>query len=94
MTVNAMFLEEPMFVSVGWFCLVGGVWGAVKIARAKKLYRSDFKNLEGVITEEDRKTEVTLTPLQRWAIVVCCAGLAAIGLFVIEHDHNWNPFLH
>lgn len=81
-----------MFISVGWYCAIGGVWGAIKIATAKKLFKSDFANQEGVIKAEDYATEVPMTPLRRWTIVGVCIIIAIVGLFMIEHDHNWNPF--
>jgi hypothetical protein len=81
-----------MFISVGWYCLAGGIWGAIKVAIAKRFFKADFANLEGVITEEDRRTEVTITPMKRWLIVVICAALAILGVLWIQHDNNWNPF--
>ena len=79
-------------MSLGWFCLLGGALGAFKVATAKKFYKSDFANQEGVITEEERKTEVTLSPLTRWAIVVVCIAVAIYGGIRIQDDHAWNPF--
>lgn len=81
-----------MFISIGWYCFIGGVLGAFKIATTKKLYRSDFANQEGVIKEEDFKTEVPTTPLKRWIIVGICLAITAVGLLLIEYDNNWNPF--
>ncbi len=81
-----------MFISVGWYCLVGGIWGSIKVATAKRFFKSDFASQEGVITEEDRRIEVTMTPMKRWLIVVTCAALAIFGVLWIQHDSNWNPF--
>jgi hypothetical protein len=81
-----------MFISTGWFFLVGGVWGAIANAIAKKFSKSDFANQEGVIPSEDYKTEVRMTPLNRWSIVGICGVLALVGVLVIQHDHNWDPF--
>jgi hypothetical protein len=81
-----------MFLSVGWFCLVGGTVGAFRVAIAKKFFKSDFANMEGVITEEDRKTEVQISHLKRWSIVGICTLLAVFGVFKIQQDRNWNPF--
>jgi hypothetical protein len=79
-------------ISLGWFCLLGGVIGALRVATARKFYKSDFANQEGIITEEERKTEVTLTPLLRWMIVAACIALAIVGGIRIQNDHGWNPF--
>jgi uncharacterized membrane protein YeaQ/YmgE (transglycosylase-associated protein family) len=81
-----------MFISTGWFYLVGGVWGAIASAIAKKFYKSDFANEDGVIPPEDYKTEVRITPTKRRIIVGICGALAVAGLLIIQHDHNWNPF--
>ena len=81
-----------MFISVGWFSLVGGAVGAFRVAIAKKFFKSDFANMEGVITEEDYKTEVPISPLKRWIIVGICILLAVFGLIKIQQDRNWNPF--
>ena len=48
--------------------------------------------MEGVITEEDYKTEVHITPKKRWIIVGVCMLIAAFGVFRIQQDRNWNPF--
>lgn len=81
-----------MFISIGWFCLVGGVVGAIRVAIAKKFFKSDFASREGVITEEDYKTEVQITPMKRWIIVGVCVAIAVFGMFKIQQDQNWNPF--
>ena len=65
--------------------------GAVRVATAKKLYRSDFANQEGVITEEDYETEVPITQRKRTAIVAACILIAIFGIYLIQRDHNWNP---
>ena len=81
-------------LSSGWFFLIGGATGAVRVAIAKRFFESDFANSEGVITDEQRKTPVHITPVQRWLIVLACIGVAIIGCFLIQHDGNWNPFPH
>jgi hypothetical protein len=81
-----------MNLTVGWFCLVGGAVGAIRIATAKRFYRSDFANQDGVITEADRETEFSMTPLRRWFLVGICILIAVFGLFLIQRDHGWNPF--
>jgi uncharacterized membrane protein YdcZ (DUF606 family) len=81
-----------MYISVGWFCLIGGVVGAFRVAIAKKFLRSDFANMEGVIAEADYKTEVHITPKKRWIIVGVCVVIAAFGVFRIQQDRKWNPF--
>jgi hypothetical protein len=81
-----------MNLSVGWFCLVGGAVGAFRTAIAKKFYRSDFANQEGVITEADRTTEVPMTHLKRWLLVGICILVAVFGVLLIQKDHGWNPF--
>jgi hypothetical protein len=81
-----------MFISVGWYCFVGGTWGAIKVATAKRFFKSDFASQEGVITEEDHGKEVTITPMKRGLIVVTCSALAIVGVLWIQHDNNWNPF--
>jgi cell division protein FtsL len=81
-----------MFISVGWFLFVGGFLSAIGVATAKKFLKSDFANSDGVISEEDYKTEVTLTPQRRSLIVAICIVIAVTGVFWIQHDNNWNPF--
>ena len=81
-----------MSFSIGWFCLFGGVVGALRVSAAKKFYKSDFANTDGIIAEEDYKTEVPMTPLKRWMIVGVCVVIAAFGVFKIQQDRNWNPF--
>ena len=77
-----------MFISVGWFCVIGGVVGAVRVAIARKFSRSDFANMESVITDEDYKTEVKITPMKRWIIVGVCVIISVFGVFRIQQDHN------
>lgn len=81
-----------MNISLGWFCLIGGALGAFRVSTTKKFYKSDFANKDGVITDEERKTEVMLSPLMRWAIVVVCSAVAIYGGIRIQHDQAWNPF--
>ena len=81
-----------MNISVGWLFLFGGLLGAYRCATAKKFYKSDFANQEGVIAEEDYKTEVPMTQKQRWAFVAICILIAIIGSIFIQRDHSWNPF--
>ena len=71
--------------------MVGGVLGAVRVARAKKFFRSDFANSDGVIKEEDKTTEVRVTPMRRWIIVGIAALIAVAGANIVQQDHNWNP---
>jgi hypothetical protein len=80
-----------MSFSTGWLWLLGGAFGAFRNATAKKFYKSDF-NGEFLGTEEDRKTEVPMTPLKRWGIVAACIVIAIIGIWLIQRDGNWNPF--
>jgi hypothetical protein len=91
-TLTVATREAEVNISLGWFCLLGGALGAFRVATAKKFYKSDFANQEGVITEEERKTEVTLTPLMRWMIVAVCIAVAIYGGIRIQDDHAWNPF--
>jgi hypothetical protein len=81
-----------MSISFGWFCLVGGVLGAARVATAKKFFRSDFANSDGVVNEGDYTTEIRLTVVRRWMIVAVCAVIAVVGALMIQHDNNWNPF--
>jgi hypothetical protein len=81
-----------MFVSIGWYCLLGGLWGAIGTAATKKFHRSDFANSEGIITKDDFKVEVPMTPRKRWIIVGICTIIALAGILKIQSDHNWNPF--
>jgi hypothetical protein len=81
-----------MFVSSGWFCLVGGVLSAVGVATIKKFFLSDCANSDGVIKQEDYTAEVRLTPMERWIIVGICALVAVAGALIVQHDFNWNPF--
>lgn len=81
-----------MVISSGWFCLVGGVLGAMRVATAKKFFRSDFANSDGVLNEEDYRTEVRVTSARRWIIVGISALIAVVGVILVQHDHNWNPF--
>jgi hypothetical protein len=84
--------RDAVNLSLGWFCLLGGVLGAFRVATAKKFYKSDFANQDGVITEEERKTEVLMTPLIRWLVVAVCILVAVYGGIRIQDDHAWNPF--
>jgi hypothetical protein len=81
-----------MNVTGGWFLFVGGVIGAVRILLARKFHQSDFANLDGVITEKQHKTEIRVTLVQRVLLIIGCILLAAIGAYLIEKNHNWNPF--
>jgi hypothetical protein len=81
-----------MNISLGWFCLVGGVVGAASTAIAKTFHRSDFANQEGVISGKEREAEVLMTPLRRWFLVGICVALAIYGVMRIQRDHGWNPF--
>jgi len=81
-----------VFISAGWLCVVGGVWGAIGCATAGKFYKSDFANQDGVIPEEDSTTQGAVSPKQRWGLTVLCIAIAIVGLFWIQHDHNWKPF--
>ena len=81
-----------MYISVGWFWLLAGVWGAIANAFAKRFYKADFANRDGVIPEEDYTTEVAVGPKMRWSIVGLCVAVAVVGLILIQHDHNWKPF--
>jgi hypothetical protein len=81
-----------MFISIGWFCFIGGVLGAIRVASAKKFYKSDFANSDGVIADDDYKTEVLISPMKRWLIVGICVVVAIIGAWKIHTDHAWNPF--
>ena len=80
-----------MNLSAGWFWLIGGIVGAIRNATANKFYKSDFDH-ESAMTEEDRKTEVHMTPATRWAIVAACIVIAVVGIWLIQRDGNWNPF--
>jgi hypothetical protein len=91
-TLTVATREAEVNISLGWFCLLGEALGAFRVATAKKFYKSDFANQEGVITEEEQKTEVTLTPLMRWMIVGVCIAVAIYGGIPIQDDHAWNPF--
>jgi phosphotransferase system glucose/maltose/N-acetylglucosamine-specific IIC component len=82
-----------MRLTTGWFLLVGGFVGTVRCAVAKKFYESDFANLDGVIADEQGRTEVSVTPVARWLIVAGCLLLTALGVILIQHAHNWNPFI-
>jgi hypothetical protein len=64
-------------LSSGWFFLIGGVTGAIRVAIAKRFFQSDFANSEFIITDEQRKTPVNITPMQRWLIVLACIGNAS-----------------
>jgi|ERR1700722_13420009 hypothetical protein len=81
-------------LSSGWVFLIGGATGAVRVAIAKRFFEFDLANSEGVIIDEQRKTPVHITPVQRWLIVLAYIGVAIIGCFLIQHDGNWNPFPH
>jgi hypothetical protein len=81
-----------MSLSIGWFCLFGGVVGALRVSTAKKLYRSDFANTDGVIAKEDFEAEVPMTTLKRWTIVGVCVVIATFRVFKVQQDHTWNPF--
>ena len=75
-----------------WFCLIGGAIGAFRTATAKQFYRSDFVNQDGIITDEDRKTLVRVTPLKRWIGVAICTLIAIYGGVQIQKNRAWNPF--
>lgn len=72
--------------------LVGGLVGAVRCATAKKFFRSDFANSDGVIDKEGYTAEVMVSSLRRWTYVSLCALVAAIGAIIVHHDQNCNPF--
>jgi hypothetical protein len=38
--------------------------------------------------DDQRKTPVQITVVQRWLIVLACTGVAIIGCFLIQHDGN------
>ena len=84
-----------MTLSVNWFnwaCLIGGTIGAVRIATAKQFYKSDFTNQDGVITDEDRKTLVRMTPLRRWVLVAICVLIAILGQCKSMEIMDGTPF--
>jgi hypothetical protein len=81
-----------MNLSFGWPLLIFGVIGAFRNATAKRYFRSDFANLDGQVTEEDRRTEVHVSTLQRWLLVVLCLIMAVAGAIVIQRAHDWKPF--
>jgi hypothetical protein len=45
-----------------------------------------------LITEKQYKTEIHVTSRRRFLITFGCMLLAAIGAYLIERSHNWNPF--
>jgi hypothetical protein len=73
-----------MNISAGWFLLAGGVVGAIGNATAKRFFKSDFQNLDGVISEEDRRAVVPVTKIQRLLLVVICVLLAIVGVVLIQ----------
>jgi hypothetical protein len=72
--------------------LLGGIVGGIRVATAKKFFKSDFESSEYLIPAEDYKTEVHVSSLKRWVIVAICGVVALVGVFLIQHDQNWNPF--
>lgn len=82
-----------MHFSAGWFLLIGGLVGVVRNARTKRYYQSDFASFDGVITEEQRKTVVPISSAQRLGLIALCLLLAIAGVVLIQHQHNWNPFV-
>lgn len=71
--------------------MIGGALGACGIATRKKFYRSDFSNLDGVVTEEDRTTEVQVNLKAKRLLIAICIVIFLLGISLIERDHNWNP---
>ncbi len=91
-TLTVAIRRIAVNLSLGWFCFLGGIIGAFRVATARKLYKSDFANQDGVITAEERKTEVPMTLLMRWVLVAACILIAVYGGMRIKDDHAWNPF--
>jgi hypothetical protein len=79
-----------MGLSLGWLLFLGGALGTVRVLRAKTF--SWANEVDTVVTEEDRKREVPMTPVKRWVLVTICLLLAIIGAVLIQRQHNWNPF--
>jgi hypothetical protein len=79
-----------MGLSLGWLLLLGGALGTIRILRAKTF--SWMNDVDTVITEEDRKREVPMTPFRRWTLVLICLLLTIVGAILIQRKHNWNPF--
>lgn len=76
----------------GWCALFGGSWGAIGVATAKTFHKGDFVNADSFMSEEEKRTEITVTPRERWMIVLVCSSLAVYGAMRIQSKHNWNPF--
>jgi hypothetical protein len=51
-----------MDISFGWFCLIGGIFGAIRNATAKHFNHSDFANQDGITTAEGKATEILMNP--------------------------------
>jgi hypothetical protein len=82
-----------MALSFGWPLLVAGLLCAFSCATAKKFFKSDFQNtVDNDVSEEDRRTEVHVSVLQRWLLVALGMILAVAGAFLIQRAHNWKPF--
>ena len=80
-----------MHLSIGWIFLLGGIAGLLKSLRAKTY---SWGNTDGNISEEElRKTETPMTPRLRLLAIVTGIALILGGMWKIQHDHWWNPFL-
>jgi hypothetical protein len=79
-----------MGLPLGWLLLLGGVLGAGRVLRAKTF--SWANDVDGNVTEEDRKREAPMTPFKRWVLVAICLLLVIVGAVLIQRQHNWNPF--
>ncbi len=80
-----------MDISSGWVLLLGGLGGALGVGTSKELHRSDFVNLDGVVTKEDRNTRVHLHPKKRVGLVALCLAIAILGVWMIQRERNWHP---
>jgi len=80
-----------MHLSIGWIFLLGGLAGVIQNMRAKTF---SWANTDGNMSREDvRKYERPMTPRLRMLAISICLVVALGGVWKIQHDHWWNPFL-
>ena len=78
-------------LSMGWIFLLAGVIGVMQNLRATHF---SWINDDGNLSHEQRsKFQTPMTPKLRILAISICLALMAGGVWKIQHDHWWNPFL-
>jgi hypothetical protein len=77
-----------MIISFGWWLMVGGVLGAIRVLRARTF--SWRNEVDCVVTDQDRAANGSMTPVRRWILVGICVVIIVTGVVVVQMQHNWN----